>query len=114
VLGQYSLWMCNLFAFDVAYTQSLQLVVADSTLCTAIFNIVGLRQVIFKSEKIMAYQTLRIANDSVIFVFLQDLLDRFASSIVMLAVYLALVYIHFKTIRSVTDVRQAIIIRVRH
>jgi hypothetical protein len=52
--------------------------------------------VIFKSEEIVAYKTLWIANDSVIFVLLQDLLNRFTSPIVVLAVYLALVYILFR------------------
>ena len=88
--------MCNLLTFDVPNTQSLQLIVANSTLCTPVFNIVWLGQVIFKSEEIVAYKTLWIANDSVVFVLLQDLLNRFASPIVVLAVYLALVYILFR------------------
>lgn len=88
--------MCNLLTFDVSNAQSLQLIVANSTLCTPVFNIVWLWQVIFKSEEIVAYKTLWIANDSVIFVLLQDLLNRFASPIVVLAVYLALVYILFR------------------
>ena len=85
--------MCNLFAFDVADAQSLQLIVADSTLCTAVFNIVRFGQVIFKSEQIMAYKTLWIANNCIVFVLLQDLLYWFTSTIVVLAVNLALVYI---------------------
>ena len=44
----------------------------------------------------MAYQTLRIADNSIVFVLLQDLLDRFSSPIVVLAVYLALVYYIFR------------------
>jgi len=88
--------MCNLLTFDIPYTQSLQLIVANSTLCTPVFNIVWLGQVIFKSEEIVAYKTLWITNDSVIFVLLQDLLNRFTSPIVVLAVYLALVYILFR------------------
>ena len=70
MLGQYSLRMCNLFAFDVADTQPLQLVVADSTLCTAVFNIVRLGQMIFKSEQIVAYKALWISNYSVVLVLL--------------------------------------------
>ena len=96
MLGQYSLWVSNLFALDVADTQSLQLIVADSALCTTVFNIIWLGQVIFKSEEVMAYQTLRIADNSIVFVLLQDLLDRFSSPIVVLAVYLALVYFIFR------------------
>ena len=85
--------MCNLFAFDVSDSQSLQLIVADSTLCTAVFNIVRLGQVIFISEQIMAYKTLWIPNNCIVFVLLQDLLYWFTSTIVVLAVNLALVYI---------------------
>ena len=70
MLGQYSLRMSNLFAFDVADTQPLQLVVANSTLCTAVFNIVRLGQMVFKSEQIMAYKTLWISNNSVVLVLL--------------------------------------------
>ena len=100
MLGQYSLWMSYLFALDVPYTQSLQLIVADSALCTPVFNIIWLGQVIFKSEEVMSDQTLRIADNSVIFVLLQDLLDRFSSPIVVLAVYLALIYIIFSNRRT--------------
>lgn len=100
MLGQYSLWMSNLFALDVADTQSLQLIVADSALCTPVFNIIWLGQVIFKSQEVMSDQTLRIADNSVIFVLLQDLLDRFSSPIVVLAVYLALIYIIFSNRRT--------------
>ena len=70
MLGQYSLRMSNLFDFDVADTQPLQLVVAKSTLCTAVFNIVRLGQMVFKSEQIMAYKTLWISNNSVVLVLL--------------------------------------------
>jgi hypothetical protein len=97
--------MCNLFAFDVSDAQSLQLIVADSTLCTAVFNIVRLGQVIFKSEQIMAYKTLWIANNCIVFVLLQDLLYWFACAIVVLAVYLALVYNLIYEKGPITDVR---------
>jgi hypothetical protein len=84
--------MCNFLSLDIADTESLQLVVAYRTLCSTILNIVRLWQVIFKSEEIMPNQTLWVTYNSVIFLLLEDLLDRFAAPVNMWTVILTLIY----------------------
>ena len=84
--------MCNLLSLDIADAKSLQLVVTYRTLCSSILNIVRLWQVIFKSEEIMPDQALWITNYSVIFLLLEDLLDRLAAPVNMRTVVLTLIY----------------------
>lgn len=84
--------MCDLLSFNVTYTKSLQLVIADGTLCATILNVVRLWQMIFKSEKVMAHETFWVTNDRIVFMLLQYFLDRLAYTVAVLAVYLTLVY----------------------
>ena len=84
--------MCNFLSLDIADTESLQLVVTYSTLCSTILYIVRLWQVILKSEEIMPNQALWITYNRVILLLLEDLLDRFATPVNMWTVILTLIY----------------------
>jgi hypothetical protein len=47
---------------------------------------------IFKSEEVMTDETFWVTDDRIIFMLLQNFLDRLAYTVVVLAVYLTLIY----------------------